>query len=71
MLAEVLRKIEMLVHSKQQGINFGELTALFILTFITASGMLFLVPSGVSSWAGFVVEMFAFLLTSTIFLLIF
>ena len=71
MLAEVLRKIEMLVHSKQQGINFGELTALFILTFITASGMLFLVPSGVSSWAGFVVEMFAFLLTSTVIFLFF
>ena len=35
MLAEVLRKIEEhALHSKQQGINFGELTALFILNLI-------------------------------------
>ena len=69
--SEILGKIDMLVHSKQQGINFGELTALFILTFITTGGILFLFPSGVEGWAGFFVEMFAFLMASTVLFLFF
>ena len=71
LFTEILGKIDMLVHSKQQGINFGELTALFILTFITTGGILFLFPSGVEGWAGFFVEMFAFLMASTVLFLFF
>ena len=59
------------MHSKQQGINFGELTALFILTLITASGMLFLSPVDAKGWEGFFVEMFVFLMSSTVLFLFF
>ena len=69
--SEILGKIDMLVHSKQQGINFGELTALAILTFITTGGILFLFPSEAKGWAGFFVEMFAFLMASTVLFLFF
>ena len=69
--SEILGKIDMLVHSKQQGINFGELTALFILTFITTGGILFLFPSEAKGWAGFFVEMFSFLMASTVLFLFF
>ena len=69
--SEILGKIDMLVHSKQQGINFGELTALFILTFITTGGILFLFPSEAKGWAGFFIEMFAFLMASTVLFLLF
>ena len=69
--AEISGKIDMLVHSKQQGANFGELISLGILAVVVVGGMLFLTPPGIEGWGGFFTEMSACLLAATVLFLFF
>lgn len=70
-LKDMMAETDMLAHSKQQGSNFGELIALFILAFITVGSVLIFLPPNVGAWGGFFVELLAFLLTATVSFLFF
>lgn len=58
-------QLDALAHSRQQGINFGELCALFIFAGITVGLALFLRPAS-SGLTAFLVEMFTMLFSSVI-----
>ena len=58
-------QLDALAHSRQQGINFGELCALFIFAGITVGLALFLRPVS-SGLTAFLVEMFTMLFSSVI-----
>ena len=57
--------LDALAHSRQQGINFGELCALFIFAGITVGFALFLRPE-TSGLTGFLIEMFTMLFSAVI-----
>ena len=59
------------MHSKQQGIVFGELAALYIVAIITVFIALSSRPALASDWNNFLVEAFAVLLSAVIIFLIF
>ena len=58
-------RLDVLTHSRQQGINFGELCALFIFAAMTVALALFLRPAA-QGLAGFLVDMFTMLFSSVI-----
>lgn len=70
-LGEAEAELNALVHSKQQGIVFGELAALYIVAIITVFIALSSRPALASDWNNFLVEAFAVLLSSVIIFLIF
>lgn len=69
-LGEVEAELNALVHSKQRGIVFGELFALYVFAGITVALALFSRPE-ISGWTGFLVETFAALFSAVIVFLIF
>lgn len=70
-LSEAEAELNALVHSKQQGIVFGELAALYIVAIITVFIALSSRPALASDWNNFLVEAFAVLLSAVIIFLIF
>ena len=69
-LNDAIVNLNALVHSKQQGLVFGELAALSIFAAITVVIALFARPD-VSGWTAFLMEMFATLSSSVIIFLMF
>ena len=63
--------LDALAHSRQQGINFGEICALFIFAGLVVGTALLSRPGGVSGLTGFLVEMFAMLFPAVILFLAF
>ena len=70
-LEQLEAEIDTLVHSKQQGTNFGELIALGFITFILVSALLLFKPPGLTEWDGLFTEISSFLLTTVIIFLFF
>lgn len=68
-LAEAETQLNVIAHSRQQGIEFGELFALIIFGGITVFIGLASRP-GVTGWIGFLVEMLVVLFSSVIVFLI-
>ena len=66
MLGELEARVDALTHSKQQGANFGELTALGFMGFIMVSALLLFKPVELSGWEGLFVETSSFLLATAI-----
>ena len=66
MLSELESRVDTLAHSKQQGANFGELTALGFMGFIMVSALLLFKPVELSGWEGLFVETSSFLLATAI-----
>lgn len=64
-------ELDALAHSRQQGINFGEICALFIFAGLVVGTALLSRPAAVSGLTGFVVEMFAMLFPAVILFLAF
>ena len=58
-LAEVEAELNALVHSKRQGIVFGELFALYIFAGVSVLIVLFARPSVSTCWTGFLLEVFS------------
>ena len=71
MLDELQARADTVAHSKQQGGNFGELTALGFLGFIMVGALLFFKPHDMEGWEGLFVETAAILLATTIIFLFF
>jgi len=69
-LGEVEAELNALVHSKQRGIVFGELFALYVFAGITVALALFSRPE-IAGWTGFLVETLAALFSAVIVFLIF
>ena len=73
-IAALMRKVNNLAHSKQQGANFGEQAVLWILGGICAGGLLAFMPEDIteeSGAGGFFLEMVAFLIAATVIFLLF
>ncbi len=70
-LIAVSTDLDALAHSRQQGINFGEICALFIFAGLVVGTALLSRPAGVSELTGFLVEMFAMLFPAVILFLAF
>lgn len=70
-LSEVEAELNALVHSKQQGPGFGELSALWVFAGITVFLALVSRPLGVTGWTAFLIDMFAMIFSSVIVFLIF
>ena len=70
-LTALLVELDALAHSRQQGINFGEKSALFIFAFLVVGTALFSRPAGVSGFTGFLVEMFAMMFPAVILFMAF
>ena len=70
-LIAVSVELDALAHSRQQGINFGELCALFIFAGLVVGTALLSRPAKVSELTGFLVEMFAMLFPAVILFLAF
>ena len=73
-IAALMRKINSLAHSKQQGANFGEQAVLWILGGICTGGLLAFMPQDVTEaygTGGFFLEMAAFLIAATVIFLLF
>ena len=73
-LAALMRKVNNLAHSKQQGANFGEQAVLWILGGICAGGLLAFMPEGITEKygiGGFFLETVAFLIAATVIFLLF
>ena len=70
-LREVEVDLDLLAHSRQQGINFGEICALFIFTSLVVGTALLSRPADVQGLTGFLVEMFAMLFPAVIVFLTF
>lgn len=64
-------ELDMLAHSRQQGINFGEICALFIFAGLVVGTAVLSRPAAVSGLTGFIVEMFAMLFPAVILFLVF
>ena len=62
-------ELDRLAHSRQQGINFGEICALFIFAGLVVGTALLSRPAAVSGLTGFLVEMFAMLFPAVIIFL--
>lgn len=62
-------ELDRLAHSRQQGINFGEICALFIFAGLVVGAALLSRPAAVSGVTGFLVEMFAMLFPAVIIFL--
>ena len=72
--SDIMQRVNILAHSKQQGDNFGEHAVLWILGGVSAGGLLFFMPEGVnaeSGAGGFFLEMAAFLVAATVIFLLF
>ena len=65
-LEQLEAEVDTLVHSKQQGVNFGELIALGFITFIMVSALLLFKPPGLTGWDGLFTEISSFLLATVI-----
>ena len=70
-LKELEVDLDTLAHSRQQGINFGELCALCIFAILVVGTALLSRPAEVSGVTGFLVEMFAMLFPAVILFLTF
>ena len=70
-LDEVEVKLDQLAHSKQQGINFGELTALAFIGVMLVGTLLFFEPGNLIGWNGFLVEVSSVILASMVLFLFF
>ena len=70
-LREVEVDLDLLAHSRQQGINFGEMCALFIFASLVVGTALLSRPADVQGLTGFLVEMFAMLFPAVIVFLTF
>ena len=70
-LREVEVDLDILAHSRQQGINFGEICALFIFAGLVVGTALLTRPADVQGLTGFLVEMFAMLFPAVIIFLTF
>ena len=66
LLGELEARVDALTHSKQQGANFGELTALGFMGFIMVSALLLFKPVELTGWEGLFVETSSFLLATAI-----
>ena len=64
-------ELDMLAHSRQQGVNFGEICALFIFAGLVVGTAVLSRPAAVSGLTGFIVEMFAMLFPAVILFLVF
>ena len=71
MLTEIRADIDILTHSKQQGVNFGELTALGFIGIILVLSLLFFQPPGIVGWEGLLIDMSAFMLAAVVLFLFF
>ena len=70
-LDEVEAELDQLAHSKQQGKNFGELTALGFIGVMLAVTLLFFEPENLTGWNGFLVEVSSVILASVVLFLFF
>ena len=70
-LIAVSVELDALAHSRQQGINFGEICALFIFAGLVVGTALLSRPAEVSRLTGFLVEMFAMVFPAVIVFLAF
>ena len=70
-LRDLEKELDTLTHSRQQGINFGEICALFIFASLVVGTALLTRPSNLSNLTGFVVEMFTMLFPAVIVFLAF
>ena len=68
-LVGAIVELNRLAHSRQRGINFGEICALFLLAGMVVGIALFSRPAEVSGLTGFLVEMFAMLFPAVILFL--
>ena len=68
-LVTAIVELNRLAHSRQRGINFGEICALFLLAGMVVGIALFSRPAEVSGLTGFLVEMFAMLFPAVILFL--
>lgn len=67
-LLQAETELDILAHSRQQGLNFGEICALFIFTGLVV-GLAILSRPEVSGLTGFLIEMFAILFAAVIIFL--
>ncbi len=65
-LDQLETEVDSLVHSKQQGTNFGEIIALGFITFIMVSALLLFKPPELTEWDGLFTEISSFLLATVI-----
>ncbi len=70
-LDQLETEVDSLVHSKQQGTNFGEIIALGFITFIMVSALLLFKPPELTEWDGLFTEISSFLLATVIMFLFF
>ena len=70
-LIDVSVELDALAHSRQQGINFGEICALVIFAGLIVGTALLARPANVQGLTGFLVEMFAMLFPAVIVFLTF
>lgn len=68
-LADIEARLDMLIHSKQQGREFGEIVAIAALAVMTV-GLAILSRPELSGWHGFLVESFLVVFLSTILYLV-
>ncbi len=69
MVDEIEIELDQIAHSKQQGINFGELTALGFIGGILVLTLLLFEPNNLAGWNGFLVEVSSFILATVILFL--
>ena len=65
-LHEVETDVETLVHSKQQGMNFGELTALALIGSVLVAVLLLFKPPELIGWSRFFIDISSFVLATVI-----
>ncbi len=70
-LDEVEAELDQLALSKQQGINFGELTALGFIGVMPIITLLFFEPGNLNGWNGFLAEISSAILASAVLFLFF
>ena len=70
-LTALLVELDALAHSRQQGINFGEICAMFIFAGLVVGTALFASPAAVKESTGVIVEMFAMVFPAVIIFLAF
>ena len=70
-LDEMEAELDQLAHSKQQGINFGELTALGFIGVMLIITLLFFEPGNLNGWNGFLAEISSVILASVVLFLFF
>ena len=70
-IVEVESEIDSLVHSKQQGINFGEIMALGLVGIMLVASLLLFQPPNMMQWSALAMRMSSFILASVILFLFF